>query len=127
MTEQPANPAPEAPRPAPDDWADEGHESFALESTSGNGYVGSARTVEALEAELANWQRRAVMWRERALSAQTVNEALTKNLEDLRAMLQLRSLLDAARTEHTSTPVRAPVEQWWTKVFRRETWITTRR
>ena len=66
-----------------------------------------------------------------ALGLQELHDALTKNLEDLRSVLQHRADLDAVavadereaavarvRVEHA----RVPAEQWWTKVFRRETW-----
>ncbi len=124
MTEQSASAAQPAPDTTPADAPRTATEGTAIERPSVNGHTEAGRTVEALEAELADWQRRAVMWRERALSTQALNEALTKNLEDLRAMLQLRATLDAARAERTSGVERAPAEQWWTKVFRRETWTT---
>jgi hypothetical protein len=85
-----------------------------------NGSAGPTSRIEALEAELADWQRRAVVWRERALSTQALNDALTSNLEDLRTLLDLRASREAAAVE------RAATEQWWTKVFRRETWVTGR-
>ena len=38
-------------------------DASAVAPPSTNGWTGSDRTVESLEAELADWQRRAVMWR----------------------------------------------------------------
>jgi len=97
-------------------------DASAVAPSSTNGWTGSDRTVEALEAELADWQRRAVMWRERALGLQELHDALTKNLEDLRSVLQHRADLDAVPDEREVAVARVPAEQWWTKVFRRETW-----
>jgi hypothetical protein len=102
----------------------------ASDGASQNGHDGSTNRIEALEAELADWQRRAVVWRERAVSTQALNDALTNNLEDLRLMLQVRAAADDIG-RHEGTVERAPstqalTDQWWTKVFRRETWMTRR-
>jgi len=84
----------------------------------------TADQLASLEAEVADWQRRAVMWRERALSTQALNEALASHLEDLQAVLQLRA---ASGDEKPAAAVaREPVEQWWTRVFRRDTWTGSR-
>ena len=82
--------------------------------------------IALLEAEIADWQRRAVIWRERALSTQALNEALTKNLDDLRAVLALRTEAEAAAGGGSTPAARPADEQWWTRVFRRETWTLPR-
>ena len=82
--------------------------------------------IALLEAEIADWQRRAVIWRERALSAQALNEALSKNLDDLRAVLALRTEAEAAPGGGSTPAARPADEQWWTRVFRRETWTLPR-
>ena len=98
---------------------------------SGNGVGNSVTVAEArirhLESELEKWQRRTVIWRERALSAQALNEAMTKNLEDLRTLLQLvsvRPIEDDAMAVQVPS-VRRPsateaVSDWLTRVFRRD-------
>jgi hypothetical protein len=55
--------------------------------------------IAHLESELEAWQRRTVIWRERALAAQALNEALNKHLDDLRVVLQ-----------HLPAPTPGPVE-----------------
>lgn len=122
MSEHSTDPTPDAPDTPPSGARVSTTDRAAVAPSSTNGGTGSGRTVEALEAELADWQRRAVMWRERALGFQELNEALTKNLEDLRSVLTLRAAPDAVQDERGSAVARVPAEQWWTKVFRRETW-----
>lgn len=83
--------------------------------------------VATLEGELADWQRRAVMWRERALSTQALNDALNNHLADLQAMLQLQATASAQSERGVVASVaREPVEQWWMRVFRRDTWTSPR-
>jgi hypothetical protein len=88
--------------------------------------------IAHLEAELENWQRRTVIWRERALSAQALNDALNKNLEDLRTAFQF--LPPHESTTHdvvmsqsvVHQPVTDSVVAWCNKVFRRDFWIGDR-
>jgi hypothetical protein len=126
MTEHRDDPAPAArPRdPSSIAWSPP-----APEPPAQNGDHAAPSRIEALEAELADWQRRAVIWRERALSTQALNDALNANLDDLRTMLPNR-VPDEHDAHDASTP-RAPVarapgapesfEPWWNRVFRRDT------
>ena len=41
----------------------------------------------SLEADVDQWRRRAVIWRERALASEALSKALQQNVEDLRVML----------------------------------------
>jgi hypothetical protein len=94
--------------------------------------------VAQLEADVESWQRRTAMWRERALSAQALNEALNTNLDDLR--LALRAV--AAGATHSPQPEvggevpaapyeprqlpSATVVEWCNRVFRRSFWTGQR-
>jgi hypothetical protein len=84
--------------------------------------------IAHLEAELESWQRRTVVWRERALSAQALNEALNKHLEDLRLVIRRlpEPAPDAAEPGVNAGEVEraAPttVVEWCNRVFRREFW-----
>ena len=85
--------------------------------------------VTKLEADLADWQRRAVLWRERALNVQALNEALTQNLDDLRAMLRLTAPPEGGDDDQTRLLQPRPqsgFEAWWSRVFSRENWTTQR-
>ena len=89
--------------------------------------------IAHLEAELENWQRRTVIWRERALSAQALNDALNKNLEDLRTAFQFLPAPPETVTDDVvmsqsvvHQPVTDSVVAWCSKVFRREYWIGDR-
>jgi hypothetical protein len=94
---------------------------------SGNAERSSLESrIAHLEADVESWQRRTVMWRERALSAQALNEALNHNLDDLRTVVRAM----AARATQTPEvlagqyPARqltsATVVAWCNKVFRRD-------
>jgi hypothetical protein len=93
--------------------------------------------IEQLEADVASWQRRTTMWRERALSTQALNEALNRNLDDLR--VTVRSMVaGATRTpevevravparQHSERPLpTATVVEWCNRVFRRDFWTGPR-
>jgi hypothetical protein len=120
-------PRPEAgPVEAPGDVGGAGSERSLLESR-----------VAQLEADLENWQRRAATWRERALSAQALNEALNRNLEDLRMALQALATApthapestesSVPATPHAERPVAtATMVEWCNKVFRRSFWTGPR-
>lgn len=133
MTDQPVNP------PPIDSTADHLVPPAGTAAPRANGQVPSnepARSravdpthrVEELEAEVADWQRRAVIWRERALSTQSVNEALAAHLEDLRAILQPRTTPEAVEPEwarHAEIEHHA-ADPWWTRVFRRAKGVVSR-
>jgi hypothetical protein len=111
----------------PASWADPPWDA----STAAVGAGDAAARVAELETALGEWQRRAVIWRERALSAQTLNDALRKNLEDLRVVLHSDSplvsdMVDRSAAPATTTPATRPQEQWWTRVFRRDFWVQPR-
>ena len=100
-------------------------------STAAVGAGDPAGRVAELETALGEWQRRAVIWRERALSAQTLNDALRKNLEDLRVVLHgdsalVSDMVDRSSPPAAATPATQPQEQWWTRVFRRDFWVQPR-
>jgi hypothetical protein len=104
-------------------------------STAGVGSGDSGDRVAELETALGEWQRRAVIWRERARSGQVLNEALRKNLEDLRVVLHgdatlVSDVVDRAATPATpatsATSATQAQEQWWTRVFRRDFWVEPR-
>lgn len=87
--------------------------------------------VAHLEAEIDNWQRRTVIWRERALSAQGLNEALNRNLEDLRTAVQALAapapprddvIHDVGPSRDVAPPVSTTVVEWCNRVFRRDFW-----
>jgi hypothetical protein len=90
--------------------------------------------ITHLEAEVENWQRRTVIWRERALSTQALNEALNKNLEDLRTVIQYlpapaqESTRESAVIDQPAArpPATGAVVEWCNRVFRREFWTGTR-
>lgn len=120
-------------------------ESHGAETSSGNGTLappsGDAERsslesrVGHLEADVESWQRRTVMWRERALSAQALNEALNQNLDDLRTVVralaagathtpEMTHVSEAADVPAGQYPARqltsATVVAWCNKVFRRD-------
>ncbi len=99
--------------------------------------------IAQLEDDLESWRRRAVTWRERALSVQALNEALSTNLDDLR--LAVRAMAagapptpeveegveeGAVSVPANQYPVRQPpsvtVVEWCNKVFRRDFWTGPR-
>jgi hypothetical protein len=94
--------------------------------------------VAQLEADVESWQRRTIMWRERALSAQALNEALNTNLEDLRTALRALAAgpphapeagapdVSAGRTPARQQPPSATVVEWCNRVFRRDFWTGSR-
>jgi hypothetical protein len=84
--------------------------------------------IASLEGEISDWQRRAVMWRERALSAQALNEALSDHVQDLQGVLRLRmgGDTDGGDAGPAAAVAREPIEQWWMRVFRRDTWKADR-
>jgi hypothetical protein len=93
--------------------------------------------IAALEADVESWQRRTIMWRERALSVQALNEALNTNLDDLRTALRALAPATPSAPEVEGTampasqhPVRplasATVVEWCNKVFRRDFWTGPR-
>jgi hypothetical protein len=91
--------------------------------------------VAQLEADVESWQRRTVMWRERALSAQALNEALNTNLDDLRVVVRAMAtthppdvgLADAPRSQLPARqPTSTTVVEWCNSVFRREFWTGRR-
>lgn len=114
------------------------HGTLDLNSTTasdGGRADDGANDAAAIDAELAAWQRRAVLWRERALNAQALNEALSENLDDLRTILHHLAVEDAdhgastngVATNGTKAAAHwATAEQWWNKLWRRDTWIPSR-
>jgi hypothetical protein len=87
--------------------------------------------IAQLEADVESWQRRTVMWRERALSAQALNEALNQNLDDLRTVVRALAAgtthapeVEVADVPASQYPARqitsATVVAWCNKVFRRD-------
>ena len=112
-----------APRPpAPSVHAVPNQVSSPVRSASGDDRVAK------LETELADWQRRAVLWRERALNVQALNEVLTQNLDDLRAVLRLTTPPEEGDDQPRQLQPRpkSGFEQWWSRVFSRENWTTER-
>jgi hypothetical protein len=122
-------------------------ESHGAETSSGNGTLtppsGDAERswlesrIAHLEADVERWQRRTVMWRERALSAQALNEALNKNLDDLRTAVRAMAAaathtpeVKAADVPASQYPARqlpsATVVEWCNRVFRRDFWTGLR-
>ena len=93
--------------------------------------------IAQLEADVESWQRRTIMWRERALSAQALNEALNTNLDDLRMAVKAMAA-GATHPPEVKTgdvPARqyperhmqsATVVEWCNRVFRRDFWTGQR-
>ena len=115
-------------------------ESHRAETSSGIGTTTPSGDTELsslesriahLDADVENWQRRTVMWRERALSAQALNEALNKNLDDLRTVVQAMAAATTHRADVVVPGQRPPhpltsatVVEWCNRVFRRDFWTT---
>jgi hypothetical protein len=116
--------------PPPGDDSTEWDDSSWGASTAGLGAGDPGARIAELETALGEWQRRAIIWRERARSAQTLNEALRKNLEDLRVVLHGDGSLVSDVVDRTSAtgavPATHPQEQWWSRVFRRDFWAPPR-
>jgi hypothetical protein len=122
-------------------------ESHGAETSSGNGTLaprsGDAERsslesrIAQLEADVESWQRRTVMWRERALSAQALNEALNKNLDDLRVVVramaagatqtrEVKATGGSASQHPAHQLTSATVVDWCNRVFRRDFWTGPR-
>jgi hypothetical protein len=93
--------------------------------------------IAQLEADVESWQRRSITWRERALSAQALNDALNTNLDDLRTALRALAAGAAHSPDTDAGDVTAgqqlapqlpsaTVVEWCNKVFRRSFWTGTR-
>lgn len=96
--------------------------------------------IAELEDDVESWRRRAITWRERALSVQALNEALTTNLDDLRLAVRAMAVgatptpeVDegAGDVPASHYPARQPspsatVVEWCNKVFRRDFWTGPR-
>jgi hypothetical protein len=96
--------------------------------------------IRHLEAELENWQRRTVMWRERALSAKALNEALTDHLDDLRTVIQRLPVpavdqeiprtsgvpIEPGTEPHAEHSTSSAIVAWCNRVLRREFWTDAR-